>query len=168
MDEDVLFPKYIHRDEEKQIERQTARVVADRKSRAVLLYGRGGIGKTCMVRELASASNSSESVIWIDPVDIDDSEYWLLSNLEREGARQLAPESEYFGPYVDYLSKLPSFTRSDTGHETVLSHLGRIKQIFVQSYRRFVEETGNTVVIVFDTVETIRGMYLEVTLTQWI
>lgn len=167
MSENTLFPKYIHRDEERQIEREIARVVADRESRAVLLYGPGGIGKTCLVRELAQASGSSDSVIWIEPVDVDDSEYWLLSNLERDIARQLDPENHYFGPYHDYLSKLPIFIRSDIGHQTVLSHLGRIKQIFVQTYERFVETTGKTVVIAFDTIETIRGMYLQVTLTQW-
>jgi tetratricopeptide (TPR) repeat protein len=167
MDEDILFPKYIHRDEEEQIQQQIALVAAEGKSRAVLLYGPGGIGKTWLVRELPAASNGNDSIAWVAPVDVDDSEYWLLSNLERHVAAQLDPEYRYFGPYVEYLSRLPSFTRSDISHETVLSHLGRIKQIFVQCYRRFVEETGKTVVIVFDTIETIRGMYLQVTITQW-
>jgi tetratricopeptide (TPR) repeat protein len=167
MTDDPLFPAYIHRDEEAQIEQQIAAVAQDGKTRAVLLYGPGGIGKTSLVRELAKAGQDRESVIWIDPVDIDDSEYWLLSNLERKIAGQLDPDNQYFGPYQDYLSQLPSFIRSDIGHETVLSHLGRIKQIFVKAYREFVAATGNTVVIVFDTIETIRGMYLQVTLTQW-
>lgn len=167
MVEDVLFPRYIHRDEEEQIEQQIARVVADRESRAVLLYGPGGIGKTSLVRELAEASDGSDSVIWVKPVDVDDSEYWLLSNLERKVAQQLDPDNRYFGPYVEYLSRLPSFTRSDIDHETVLSHLGRIKQIFLQCYRGFVDDSGKTVVIVFDTIEAIRGMYFQVTLTQW-
>jgi hypothetical protein len=168
MVEDVLFPKYIHRDEEERIEQQIARVAADGESRAVLLYGPGGIGKTSLVRELAEASHGNDSVVWVEPVDVDDSEYWLLSNLERKVARQLDPDNRYFGPYVEYLSRLPSFTRSDIDHETVLSHLGRIKQIFVQCYRRFVGDNKKTVVIVFDTIEAIRGMYFQVTLTQWI
>jgi tetratricopeptide (TPR) repeat protein len=167
MDEDILFPSYIYRDEEQQIRHEAEQVRADGKSRAILLYGPGGIGKTWLVRELAHASNGDHTTIWVDPIDIDDSEYWLLSNLEREVARQLDPENLYFEPYANYLSRLPSYTRSDIGSETVLSHLGRIKQIFVQCYRRFVEGSGKTVVIVFDTIETIRGMYLEVTLTQW-
>ncbi len=167
MDRDTLFPLYIHREEEEQIKQQIARVVADRQSRAILLYGPGGIGKTWLVRELASAGDSGDDVVWVDPVDVDDSEYWLLANLERAVARKLDPQNLYFAPYLEYLSRLPSFTRSDVGHETVLSHLGRIKQIFAQSYRRFVEESGKTVVLAFDTVETIRGMYFQVTLTQW-
>lgn len=167
MDEDPLFPKYIHREEEEQIEHQIARVAADGESRAILLYGPGGIGKTSLVRELAEASSGSDSVVWVKPIDVDDSEYWLLSNLERKVAEQLDPGNQYFGPYLDYLSRLPSFARSDIGHETVLSHLGRIKQIFVQCYQRFTDGRGKTVVIVFDTIEAIRGMYLQVTITQW-
>src|ERR1700735_921036 len=167
MDDGILFPNYIHRDEEREIARHIARVSADGESRAILLYGPGGIGKTTLLRELAGSGNDSDSVIWMEPVDVDDSEYWLLSNLERKIARQLDPDNQYFEPYVKYLSRLPSFTRSDIDHETVLTHLGRIKQIFVQCYRQFVNGTGKTVVIVFDTIEAIRGMYLQVTITQW-
>jgi tetratricopeptide (TPR) repeat protein len=167
MDEEALFPSYIRRDEEEQIRREVAQIFEDGNSRAVLLYGRGGIGKTWMVRELAKRYNGDQATVWLKPIDVDDSEYWLLSNLEREIAQQLDPENEYFGEYIRYLSELPSFTRSDISHETVVSHLGRIKQAFVQSYRAFVRGTSKTVVIAFDTVETIRGMYLQVTLTQW-
>jgi tetratricopeptide (TPR) repeat protein len=167
MEEPVMFPRYIRRAEEDLIQRQVARVVADRQTRAVLLYGAGGIGKTSLVRELAEASEHDDSVTWVAPIDIDDSEYWLLSNLEREIALHLDPENQYFEPYVEYLDRLPSFTRADVSHETVVSHLGRIKQIFMQCYERYVEDTGKAVVIVFDTIEAIRGMYLQVTLTQW-
>ena len=48
-----------------------------------------------------------------------------------------------------------------------MSHLGRIKRVFTQCYKEFVEESGKTPVICFDTVEAIRGMYLLTTLTQW-
>jgi len=37
-------------------------------------------------------------------VDIDDSEYWLLSNLERLVAGRLDPQGQYFGSYLEYLS----------------------------------------------------------------
>ena len=167
MDEDQLFPRYIHRDEETQIKEQIALVAASGESRAILLYGPGGIGKTSLVRELSNTGDGSDTVVWVEPVDVDDSEYWLLSNLERKVANKLDPDNHYFAAYVDYLSKLPSFTRSHIGHETVLSHLGRIKQIFLQCYRNFVTSSGKTVVITFDTVEAIRGMYLQVTITQW-
>jgi hypothetical protein len=168
VNEEILFPSYIRRGEEEQIRQEAAKVREDGKSRAVLLYGPGGVGKTQLVRQLARAGTDNPLTIWLDPIDIDDSEYWLLSNLERLVANRLDPENQYFEPYLEYLSRLPGYTRPRIGHETVVSHLGRIKRVFVECYKNFVEGSGKTVVIVFDTVETIRGMYLLLTLTQWI
>jgi hypothetical protein len=167
MSEDSLFPEYITRGEEQQILEESAKVRADGQSRVVLLYGPGGIGKTSMVRRLAQAGASDPETLWVDPVDIDDSDYWLLSNLEQHVAERLDPDGQYFRPYMEYLSRLPGYTRSRIGYETVVSHLARIKQVFAGCYRQFINETGKTVVITLDTVEAIRGMYLLVTLTQW-
>lgn len=167
MNEDTLRGNYIPRTaEERQIRREAAQVRKNHKSRAVLLYGPGGIGKTSLVRQLGQASSDDEMITWLDPIDVDDSEYWLLSNLERQVAQRLDPENHYFGAYLEYLSRLPSYTQAHVGHETVVSHLGRIKRVFVECYSHFVQDNG-TVVIVFDTVEAIRGMYLLLTLTQW-
>lgn len=167
MNEEALFPSYVPRGEEQQIRAQAALVREDGRSRVVLLYGSGGVGKTWLVRELAQASAADPTTVWLDPIDVDDPEYWLLSNLERKVAHRLDPENDYFAPYLEYLSQLPSYSRPRIGHETVVSHLGRIKRVFVDCYTRFVEESGKTVVIGLDTVETIRGMYLLLTLTQW-
>ena len=167
MDEETLFPSYVTRGEEQQIRQQEALVREDRSSRAVLLYGPGGVGKTRLVRQLAQASVADPMTVWLEPVDVDDPEYWLLSNLERKVAARLDPGNKYFAPYLKYLSQLPSYTRPRIGHETVVSHLGRIKRVFVDCYTRFVADNDKTVVIVLDTVETIRGMYLLLTLTQW-
>ncbi len=119
------------------------------------------------MRQLAQASAADPMTVWLEPVDVDDPEYWLLSNLERKVASRLDPGNKYFAPYLKYLSQLPSYTRPRIGHETVVSHLGRIKRVFVDCYTRFVADNDKTVVIVLDTVETIRGMYLLLTLTQW-
>ncbi len=167
MNQEPLFPSYVRRREEQQIRKEAALVRKDRKSRAVLLYGPGGVGKTWLVRELAGASADDPMTAWLDPIDVDDPQYWLLSNLERKVVRWLDPENQYFEPYLKYVSRLPSYTRPHIGQETVVSHLGRIKRVFVECYKNFVEESGKTVVIVLDTVETIRGMYLLLTLTQW-
>jgi tetratricopeptide (TPR) repeat protein len=167
MDDVSLFPRHIKRREEQQILEEAALVREDRGSRAILLYGPGGVGKTSLVRQLAEANAADATTAWLEPIDIDDSEYWLLSNLEQKVANQLDPTRRYFGPYFEYLSRLPGYTRRGIEHETIVSHLSRIKRVFAECYQNFVMGSGKTVVIVFDTVETIRGMYLLLTLTQW-
>jgi tetratricopeptide (TPR) repeat protein len=167
MNEETLFPAYISRPEEQRILGEAVRVRAEGHSRVVLLYGQGGTGKTSLVRRLTRSQGADPMTVWVEPVDIDDSDYWLLSNLELHVAKQLDPDNTYFQPYLDYLSRFPRYTQSRIGYETVVSHLARIKQEFVNCYRRFVADTGKTVVICLDTVEAIRGMYLLVTLTQW-
>ncbi|HLX48037.1 MAG TPA: AAA family ATPase [Streptosporangiaceae bacterium] len=167
MTQHVLFPGYIPRQEERVIRQELIEVQRDGKSRAVLLYGLSGVGKTSLVRELERGSAPDESVAWLDPIDIDDPEYWLLSNLERRVADRLDPDNRYFDEYRKYLSRLPRYTRSRVGHDAVTSHLGQIKRVFIECYNNFISSSGKTVVIIFDTVEVIRGMYLLLTITQW-
>jgi AAA ATPase-like protein len=153
--------------EQRQIMTELTEVRTHGRSRAVLLYGRGGIGKTQLVRQLPKAY-SGEGVIWLDPVDVDDSQHWLLSNLELYVANTLDPGRQYFGRYHDFMSELPRHRLAPTSREMVLDHLNRIKAIFTECYRAYIEGTGNSVVITFDTIEAIRGMYLLSTLTRWI
>jgi tetratricopeptide (TPR) repeat protein len=167
MNDTDRFPAYIRREEEQQIRREAALVKKDRKSRAVMLYGPGGVGKTRLVRELARTNGTDEQVIWIEPMDIDDSEYWLLYNLEQKVAHRLDPNNRYFESYRDDVAKIPQYTRPATGYDAIVSHLGEIKDVFLDCYRRFAEDTGQTVVIALDTVEAIRGTYLLLTLTKW-
>ena len=167
MNEDALFPPYISRPEEEQIRGQVAIVREQGTSRVVLLYGEGGVGKTYLVREMARAAAGDATSTWLEPIDVDDSEYWLLSNLEREIARHLDPDNKYFERYREYLARLPDYAHPRIGRVAVVSHLGRIKRVFVDCYTQFVECTGKTVVIAFDTVEALRGTYLLVTLTLW-
>ena len=174
MSADSMFPPYIPRAEEQSI-RDAARLVGEAGlSRAVLLYGEGGVGKTQMLREMANASKGDRNILWLQPIDIDDSDYWLLSNLEQRIIEELAPlieeldpEKRYFEPYLKYLRLLPGQTLDRIDAATVVSHLDAIKQEFVTCYRRLTADSKKTIVIVFDTVEVIRGLSLLYTLTEW-
>lgn len=153
--------------EQRLITAEVAEVQRHRRSRAVLLYGRGGIGKTRLVRQLPKTYHG-QGVIWLDPIDVDDSQHWLLSNLELYVATKLDPGGQYFGRYHAFMSELPRRRLTPMSREMVIDHLNRIKAIFTECYRDYIDGTGNSVVITFDTVEAIRGMYLLSTLTRWI
>jgi AAA ATPase domain len=166
MTEKPSYPQYIARDEEHRIQDELDAVKDDRRSRAVLLRGPGGVGKTSLVRQVARA-NTDPMVKWLPPIDVDDSKYWLLSNLESWVADRLDRNGSYFDRYRQELSQLPDYTRVDISHETIVSYLGRVKETFAECYEEYVNAEQKTVVIVFDTVETIRGTNLLLTLTQW-
>jgi AAA ATPase-like protein len=166
MTEKPSYPQYIARDEERRIQHELDAVKDSRRSRTVLLRGPGGVGKTSLVRQVARA-NTDPMVKWLPPIDVDDSKYWLLSNLESWVADRLDRDGGYFDRYREELSQLPNYTRTNISQETIVSYLGRVKETFAECYEDYVEAEQKTVVIVFDTVETIRGTNLLLTLTQW-
>jgi hypothetical protein len=160
------YPRIIRREEELDIRRVLDQVKNDGRSRAVLLYGSGGIGKTSLVRRMVAAS-TDPTTMWLDPIDVDDSHYWLLSNLETRIADLLDRPGRHFGEYKRQVSLLPDYRRENISRETVISHLGRVKDVFARCYDTYLDAEQKTVVIVFDTVETIRDTNLVSTLTQW-
>ncbi len=163
----TLYPQYVSRSaEQRRILAQVAEVKESGLSRAVLLYGLGGVGKTRMVREFPKIDETPQ-VIWLEPIDVDDSQHWLLSNLEQRVADELDPGRRYFAAYHEYVSELPRHRLMSASRETVLDYLNRIKVVFTQCYEKYIRETGNTVVMTFDTVEAIRGMHFLRTLTRW-
>jgi tetratricopeptide (TPR) repeat protein len=167
MNPENSHPGYVPRGEEEAISAEVARVRETGLSRALLVYGPGGIGKTSLVRNMVEVHREEPGTAWLEPVDADDPECWLLATLEQKVTRQLDPYGQYFGPYLRYLSRLPGYTRSRATRDQVISHLGRIKRVFVDCYEKYITETGTTVVMTFDTVEAMRGIYLVYTLTQW-
>ena len=58
MSEDALFPGYIPRDEERLILQEADQVSVDGRSRAVLLYGPGGSGKTTLAQIIAEMTHA--------------------------------------------------------------------------------------------------------------
>jgi hypothetical protein len=159
---------YVPRAEEEQILAQLNLVREDQSSRVVLLYGRGGVGKTKLVRALSDRNWADQNIRWIPPLDVDDSNFWLLENLEREVAAQIDPSTRYFGRFFTYLAQLPKYVSQRVGRDTVASHHSRMRDMFIECYRECIAGTGATVVITLDTVETIRSMYMLVSLTQLI
>ena len=161
-------PYVPRREEEAAIRQQVEKVRTDGKSRAVVLHGTGGAGKTMLVRSLATRPGPEGTrVVWVKPIDVDDSEYWLLSNLETAVADALDPDRAYFGPYFDHLGRVARFAHEHISYETVLAQLSRINRTFVDCYRTFARTSATTVVVTLDTIEAIRSMYLLLTLTQW-
>src|SRR5258706_15373701 len=97
MGQDNVFPKYIQRKREEGFIRGAAsKVHRDGQSRVILFYGEGGAGKTSILHHLDDGPHQS-NIIWLDPIDSDDSEYWVLPNLERKIAEDLnIVEGAYF------------------------------------------------------------------------
>lgn len=166
MNPDSPFPRSIEREEEQQIRDVLAEVKADGRSRALLLVGDGGVGKTSLVRRMAETSEDP-TTDWLYPIDVDDSHYWLLSNLESRITESLERPAAHFGRYKAELSRLPDYMRENISRETIVSYLGRIKEIFARCYNEYVDTEKKTIVIAFDTIETIRDTNLRSTLTQW-
>ncbi len=164
--DEQLFPPYIPRDEEREILAEVDRVKGWGESSAILLTGPAGAGKTRLMRALAAQQAADEAVSWLQPIDLDDQQYWLLTNLQATVAAQLDPAGDYFRRYTDHLAQ--PFTSARVTEEVAVSRLSHGSRIFRDCYKEYIESTGKTVVIVFDTVEAIRdSVPLLAPLTQW-
>lgn len=163
-----IVKDYVPRIEEEQILAQVELVRRNRSTRAVLLHGHGGVGKTKLVRALPERSSVGDDVKWVPPIDLDDSHYWLLENLQRAIAKELGNDNAYFRAFVD-LANLSTFGGAGrAGREIVASHNRKMRDSFVECYVRFVRATGSTVVITLDTVETVQNSYLLTSLMQMV
>ncbi|WP_372666409.1 ATP-binding protein [Amycolatopsis kentuckyensis] len=158
---------YVRRWEENEVLEQVRLVRTSSRSRAVLLYGPGGVGKTRMVRALAARDGVDPAVRWIRPIDIDDSQYWLLAGLQRTIVASLDPQQRYFADFLDHTTRLPGLSVQQVGKAAMASHHRRSNELFSQGYGDYIASSGQIVVITLDTVETMRSTFLLVTLAQW-
>jgi tetratricopeptide (TPR) repeat protein len=168
MSPEAVSPPSIRRSaQEQRIREELNKVKEDGRSRALLLSGDGGVGKTSLIRRMVQENAADPKTDWLAPIDVDDPHFWLLSNLEKRITDSLGQPGTYFTPYWQELSRIPDYTRENISAETIVSSLGRVKEIFVRCYNQYVRAEKKTVVIIFDTVETIRDTNLLSTLTQW-
>ncbi|MDQ3790637.1 MAG: tetratricopeptide repeat protein, partial [Actinomycetota bacterium] len=158
---------YISRAAERLILDQVDNVRFDGASRAVLLYGTGGVGKTRMLRALARDGGTDPAVRWVHPLDVDDSEYWVLENLQRQVADALDPDRRFFAEFIDYLAKTVATKPMPFHRDAVVGHHERARAAFGRCYRRFVVENETTVVIPLDTVEVVRNTFFLTQLYHW-
>lgn len=166
MNNSGIFPGYTPRKVEQQyIEEMILKVRQDQKTRVVLLYGPGGTGKSYLVRNLPDMVKS-KNLIWFGPFDIDDSQYWILPNLELEIAR--TAQGKIFDVYFEYMSRVSGYEKQHIGHETVLAYLRKGSEVFLECYSRLLKKTNKTPVLIFDTVESARGMDIADKLIRWI
>jgi tetratricopeptide (TPR) repeat protein len=106
-------------------------------------------------------------VTWLEPIDVDDSEFWLMANLERKIAERLNPDGDYFQEYLTRISEMPRYERAYFGHETVLAHLRRASEVFCRCYDQYTTQQRQVLVITLDTVEAIRGTDMVLNAIQW-
>lgn len=162
-----LFPAYTPRqDEEERIQSMIERVQQDGTSRALLLYGEGGVGKSYLLRYLSDRL-MLDNVIYVGPIDVDDAEYWSTTNLNHFVAEKLS-QGQYFKNYKAFLVKMPEVEHEKMGHETVLAHMRKANRAFVIDYQNFIQHSRQTPVLIFDTVEAIRGTDTLTRLLLWV
>ena len=169
MTDRLVFPEYVSRSEESLILESASHVVhGSGDARVVLLYGPGGSGKTQLVRHLAGRSSSTSHLRWVEPIDMDDPEFWLLANLEKRIAAALDPENDYFAAYQDDVYSKTRDMGEMTPSDAAVGYLRRVKRQFIECYQAYVDGTGRVPVVSLDTVESVRDTHLLLTLTQWI
>jgi tetratricopeptide (TPR) repeat protein len=170
-----LFPEYIQRkDIQNYIKTNIEKVQCDGESRAFLLYGKGGRGKTFLQRNLPDVFKDRDDIMWLDPIDLDDIQFWSLINFKIYLADVLDKESkECFKSYRELLGDYWKYARYEKRRQDerdigLREYRRQLEKEFIKAYRHFLKESGKIIVIQLDTIEAVRDFDICADLIDWL
>lgn len=163
-----LFPSISRHDIVEAIRSELDQVSKLRETRAVVLQGEGGIGKSFFLRQLTTEVKLP-NVVWLGPFDADDAENWLVPRLEERIARTLDPERRYFTSYYSHQLSRDASGRGRLHLEfsALFAASRKADRLFLRGYSEFAARTGKVPVLIFDTMESLRGLDLLPELVGW-
>lgn len=153
-----IFPEYIQRiDAQNQIIENIEQVKQSRTSRAFLLYGEGGRGKTVLQRNLPSIFKDRNDIKWVGPIDLDNIQFWSLNNIKYYLANVLNEECKgCFSDYQDLVRDYERYSRSINVDQNI-DYDKLLEDEFRKAYKNFGSSSDKTIVLQLDTAEAVRG-----------
>jgi len=145
------YPGFVGR--QQQIERLkiVSEATGDR-SRAVLLDGHGGIGKTWLLQQIERLLVADGRVLCTKVIDMDDTSYHLPSYFGSMVAEALGAEA--FGGYLYALDFYQDEERRKIDFKTMYAHLQKSEYAFIEDYNRLASQKRVTMLI--DTFEEVQ------------
>ena len=165
----TVFPEYIQRvDAQNQIMENIEQVKQSGVSRAFLLYGEGGRGKTVLQRNLPSMFKKRNDIKWVGPIDLDDIQFWSLFNIKYYLADILNGECKgFFSDYQDLLDDYEKYSQNLKTDQNI-DYDKVLDDEFQNAYKNFGDISGKTIVLQFDTVEAVRDFDVFYEIISWL
>jgi tetratricopeptide (TPR) repeat protein len=154
MDEQTV-KLYGYQDEKGQIE---IAISEQSTLRFLGLHGRGGIGKTTMLRAIHEKYQANEGYRVTDLLDFDDLRLHILQNILEAIASQLRTSQEPFTDYFVAAANLRKMQREGVSRLRVEDQEHRTREAFLQDYYTLAEQRRS--ILLFDTVEKVQDFDL--------